>query len=290
MVKNGQHRVSSKTVPKVLFLRREGSASGVDVIDLEELHTRRMDHSILRAHRIEFHILLLVTGGRGWHMVDFVRYPVGRGCLVHIAPGQVHLFDGEDDLAGFLVLFQPEVRGLEVSHLNWPPSMTLETEDFHLLESLIQVMFELSARQLSASPDRLRWRMLPVVLELTGSAVERHLVREGPERSSEFEAFDALLNENFARHRNLSWYADELGASEKTLSRWCRRVVGSNAKLHIDRRVTLEAKRLLVHTHQTVESIGNRLGFSESTNFVKFFKRIEGVTPLSFRDSFDLPA
>ena len=63
---------------------------------------------------------------------------------------------------------------------------------------------------------------------------------------------------------------------------------GINAKAHIDRRVALEAKRLLVHTNHSVESIAARLGFSESTNFVKFFKRVESLTPSSFRRTFEL--
>ncbi|MEL7362149.1 MAG: helix-turn-helix domain-containing protein, partial [Bacteroidota bacterium] len=48
-------------------------------------------------------------------------------------------------------------------------------------------------------------------------------------------------------------------------------------------RVGLEARRLLATTSDTVEAIGFRLGFSEATNFVKFFKRVVGITPEAFR-------
>ena len=123
-------------VPEVPFARREGSAFGVEVLDLEELRLRELNHSIFRPHRIEFHILVLVTGGRGWHMVDFVRHPLHRGALVHIAPGQVQRYDGENDVAGFLVLFQPEVCGIEAPHVRWPPCLRPAITDFELLESL----------------------------------------------------------------------------------------------------------------------------------------------------------
>ena len=260
------------------------------MIDLVELRGRKMDHSIFRPHRIEFHILVLATGGRGWHMVDFVRHPIDRGAVVHIAPGQVQLYDGENDVTGFLVLFQPEVCGIEVSHSHWPPCFRGTIEDFELLESLARLMLDLKTRELSTAPDRVAWRLLSAVVELCDGIVIRHLDRDGVPHSVEFAAFDALLEKGFAQHRELSWYARELGYSQKTLTRWCRRVVGINAKAHIDRRVVLEAKRLLVHTDHSVESIGTRLGFSESTNFVKFFKRVESMTPSAFRDSYDLPA
>lgn len=58
-----------------------------------------------------------------------------------------------------------------------------------------------------------------------------------------------------------------------------------NARTRIDRRIVLEAKRLLIHADYSVESISTRLGFSESTNFVKFFKHIEGETHTIFCSS-----
>ena len=277
---------AANTLPEVEFARRDGSAFGVEVIALEELHQREMDHSIFRPHRIDFHILLLVTRGRGWHMVDFERHRVAPGTMAHTAPGQVQSYDRENKLAGYLVLFQPEVCGLEAPKLRWPPAFRTAPADFQLLESLARLMFDLKTSDTSASPDRVAWQMLPALLEVCEGAVSQYIARHTPIHSVEFEAFDALVNENFARHRALSWYARMLGHSEKTLYRWCQRVVGRSAKAHIDRRVTLEAKRLLVHTELAIESIAGRLGFSEATNFVKFFKRVERVTPTGFRDSY----
>ena len=58
---------------------------------------------------------------------------------------------------------------------------------------------------------------------------------------------------------------------------------GQSAKALIDARVVLEAKRLLVHTDLSSAAIGHRLGFSEATNFTKFFAREAGVSPGAFR-------
>ena len=61
---------------------------------------------------------------------------------------------------------------------------------------------------------------------------------------------------------------------------------GRTAKEMIDERVALEAKRLLAHTCSSLAEIGCQLGFSEATNFVKFFKRTAGMTPSTFRSRF----
>jgi AraC-like DNA-binding protein len=80
-------------------------------------------------------------------------------------------------------------------------------------------------------------------------------------------------------------YAQRLGYSESTLSRACVAVAGRTAKEEIDARIALEAKRLLVHSPAPAANIGHQLGFSEPTNFLKFFRRTVGSTPLEFRQA-----
>jgi AraC-like DNA-binding protein len=46
--------------------------------------------------------------------------------------------------------------------------------------------------------------------------------------------------------------------------------------------VLLETKRLLVHGHLTVAGIAEALGFAEPTHLVRFFRRLEGVTPAAY--------
>jgi AraC-like DNA-binding protein len=76
-----------------------------------------------------------------------------------------------------------------------------------------------------------------------------------------------------------------LRVSTSTLTRACKDVLGHSAKEEVDRRVALEAQRLLVHSTSTSVAIGELLGFSEPTNFVKFFRRRVGTTPEAFRQA-----
>lgn len=77
--------------------------------------------------------------------------------------------------------------------------------------------------------------------------------------------------------------ARSLRVSSSTVSRTCKDVLGHSAKEVVDRRVALEAQRLLVHSSSTPVAIGELLGFSEPTNFLKFFRRRVGVTLEAFR-------
>jgi AraC-like DNA-binding protein len=87
----------------------------------------------------------------------------------------------------------------------------------------------------------------------------------------------------FATERSGHGYAVRLGYSARTLTRACRAATGRSAKELIDARVALEAQRLLAHTDLPVAAIGRSLGFSEPTNFGKFFAREVGETPGAFR-------
>lgn len=98
-----------------------------------------------------------------------------------------------------------------------------------------------------------------------------------------FRRFQGELERSFASSRTAAQYSAELGYSLKTLNRACQAATGSTAKDLIDDRVLLEAKRLLAHTDVPASTIAARLGFSEATNFGKFFTLNAGSTPSEFR-------
>ena len=81
----------------------------------------------------------------------------------------------------------------------------------------------------------------------------------------------------------MAYYAQRLGYTTRTLARATADAAGVSPKIFIDARVLLEAKRLLVHTDLSVGRIAIHLGFSEPTNFTKFFCRHAGVSPEAFR-------
>jgi AraC-like DNA-binding protein len=98
-----------------------------------------------------------------------------------------------------------------------------------------------------------------------------------------FRRFKKAVDTNFSRWHQVCDYARALDSSEKDLSRATLSITGMSAKRFIVDRICLEAKRLLAYTELPISEIGNRLGFDEATNFVKFFRRETGSTPGIFR-------
>jgi len=63
-----------------------------------------------------------------------------------------------------------------------------------------------------------------------------------------------------------------------------KKQTGKSPSQLIADRVILEAKRLLVHTTDSVKEIAYLLNFNEATYFYRFFKKYTGQTPEHFRD------
>lgn len=79
-------------------------------------------------------------------------------------------------------------------------------------------------------------------------------------------------------------YARTLGYSGRTLSRATLAGAGLNAKEFVDRRVVLEAKRLLAHGDRTAAQISDQLGFVNPSQFSKYFLHRTGQSPIEFRN------
>ncbi|MFD8010766.1 helix-turn-helix transcriptional regulator [Streptomyces sp. NPDC058955] len=95
--------------------------------------------------------------------------------------------------------------------------------------------------------------------------------------------FRRAVESDFAHARDVGHYAQALGYAPRTLTRASLAAAGVGAKDCIDRRVILEAKRLLAHDDAPVVSIAARLGFPDPSNFTKYFTQRTGTTPAAFR-------
>ena len=91
------------------------------------------------------------------------------------------------------------------------------------------------------------------------------------------------MDRRFTVTRQVDDYAKALGCSVRTLTRASLATTGRTAKQLVDDRVALEAKRLLAESDLPVAEIGQRLGFTEPTNFGRFFARTVGSSPGQFR-------
>ncbi|MGW0946599.1 AraC family transcriptional regulator [Streptomyces sp. NPDC002623] len=278
---------------------------GLEVLGFADLRDRLPGSEFNRVHRLDFHHLTLVHGGEGTAMVDFVDIPCGPGTLLHIRPGQVQRLATEPDgrpaaLDATVVLFTPEFpprlpSTAPVTDDPFGPARRQLAPDDHarLRHALTDLATEYAdAQDPETDKELLRLLLAALLLRIARLPEPEDTPRTGPGTGTgtgtgtePYRLFRHELERSYAVLRQAHDYAARLGYSLKTLNRACQRATGHTAKQLIDARVTLEAKRLLAHTDLPVAAISHRLGFTEPTNFSKFFTRATDRTPGTFRDT-----
>ncbi|SDP36858.1 helix-turn-helix domain-containing protein [Lentzea jiangxiensis] len=273
MVRSGQ-------VAQFGFSNPDRGKLGLEALDLAALRRRLTAETLTKVHRTDFHQLFLVTSGTGGTMVDFVDHPCSPGTLLHVSPGRVlRLPSGE--LEASVVLFTPAFPASAPSAFG-PVRRSVPRAEMAVFTRAAQDLRQEYRRNLLTNEPV---DLLRVLLGAFLLRVARLPTGDDPARlDPRFERFQHELERSFATTRNAAEYAARIGYSPRSLNRICLAATGQSAKALIDARVALEAKRLLVHTDLSSAAIGHRLGFSEATNFTKFFIRETGTSPGAFRE------
>lgn len=282
------------SIADVSFRNPRHPVVGIHTLRLKDLYRRHGAAEHNARHRVPVHLLALVTAGRASFSVDFETYPCRPGGLLWVRPGQFVGFP-PPGVDATLVLFEPEfpydaaapsgtraiTAGPTLSGTYWQPAgedsdaivdgvSQLEI-DYTRIVAGEEIPLEVLRHQLAALLLRLG-RLEPEGGPGQAAADSEILIR-----------FRRQIDQRFAQTRLVEEYAGDLRCSVRTLTRASLAATGRTAKQLVDDRVALEAKRLLAESDLPVAEVGARLGFTEPTNFGRFFARTVGISPGQFR-------
>ncbi|MEU9211387.1 helix-turn-helix transcriptional regulator [Streptomyces sp. NPDC048415] len=290
MVKN--RHTAGQAIPEVAFAAPVGTPVGLEVITLADLRARaRARGTDLGApQRPGFHHVLTLTSGALRQTVDFAGYVLEPGSWLWVRPGQVLQWGPLEEAEGTLIVFErdfPDAATVGAARLDDPHARVLHTPATEDAEALWVATAHLE-REFRARGRLPLDTHIAVVRHLLDALILRvaHLEASGSraaEPGETFLRFREAVERDFARTRRVDDYAAALGYSARTLSRAALDSAGVGAKEFIDRRVVLEAKRLLAHTDHAAARIAAQLGFSSATNFAKYFHQRAGQAPIAFR-------
>ncbi|MFF5308525.1 helix-turn-helix transcriptional regulator [Streptomyces massasporeus] len=254
--------------------------------------TWHADAPLERVHRIDFHVVMLFGAGPVRHMVDFTEYEATAGDLLWIRPGQVHRFSRSSEYRGTVLTMQPgflprsTVEATGLYRYDLPPLLRPDAAQLAGLEAalaqLLREYEDTATLPLSLHTAVLRHTLTAFLLRLAHLAASAaQALRQRSD--STFTLFRDAVERDFATNHSVSAYADALGYSRRTLVRAVRAATGETPKAFIDKRVVLEAKRLLAHTELPIGRVGVAVGFPDAANFSKFFHQHTDQTPAAFR-------
>lgn len=282
---------------------------GYPVYDITGLATYQSDFLvgpfapyIVRHHKLHvphghtFYHLVYFTKGSGYHTIDFDRFEVRPFQLYAMAPGQIHRWNFEGDVDGYVLNFSTQFfqsfllrsdyieefaffQGqAQQSVLDIPASMRPR------VTALFEEMIPLAAGIGMLTGDKLRVLMLQLFLEL---ADLHKPARPSPLSYNAvlLRNFKKLIEKHYSELRLPKDYAALLYITPNHLNAICTDLLGQSAGTVIRDRVILEAKRLLVNPEFSVAAIADVLNFKDNSYFSKFFKKYTGTTHEAFRSA-----
>lgn len=246
-------------------------------------------------HRHSFYHILLFTKGKGTHTIDFEQFPVTKGQIYFMIPGQVHSwqFEGETDgyvlncSEHFLTSFLKNDRYVEqfpfldgiapnaVLQLNNPALDEVK----HLMQ---QIQKEVTQKQPFAM-DMIKMNLLQLFIAVSRNTGGQQVVQAQQHNAVTLRNFRKLVEQHFATLKLPKEYAAMLYITPNHLNALCKDQLGKQAGEIIRDRILLEAKRLLVNMDMQIASIAYELNFTDNSYFTKFFKKLTNITPEQFR-------
>lgn len=243
-----------------------------------------------KPHKVSFYQLVWVNDGVAKHRVDFQYIPVKKNEILVISPGQICEFDTSSIYTGKMILFTDSffsVSELDTIFLYTSQIFSLVKQNsvIQICPTLMENLITLLEEEMKNTADRFQSGISQSILRIILFEAERKLntIRTDNIPSVAREFFYAV-EKSFKTNKKLEYYTDLLSIGEKTLSKEIKQLTGETPKMYIDRRVILEAKRLLSYSNLSVKEIGFSLGYDEPANFNNFFRKHVQQTPIQFRN------
>ncbi|MET7259294.1 AraC family transcriptional regulator [Dyadobacter fermentans] len=253
--------------------------------------------SLVFPHRHSFYHLVLFTEGSGRHTIDFHHFQARPYQIYFMIPGQVHTWDFEGDMEGYVVnfsdsffksfLLQPEYLD-SFSFFDQDSSNNVLTLSESVRANVCRLFEELlnqNARASAWRDDMVRVLLLQIfmIIEQSDSVDRKKHAEKG--KNATVRNFIRLIDKHYDRLRLPGQYAEMLNVTPNHLNALCKEHVGMQAGELIRNRIVLEAKRLLINLDLTVSEIAYKLNFNDNSYFTKFFRKETGMTPEDFRKS-----
>ena len=102
-----------------------------------------------------------------------------------------------------------------------------------------------------------------------------------------FLHFQTLIENEFIAQPAISEVAKTLALSDTSLYQLVKEWAGVSPKEYLNRRVVLEAQRLLIYSNLSVKELAVRLGFADENYLSRFFRKQTGQSITDFLVKFN---
>lgn len=251
--------------------------------------------SILPNHpyRSPLIVALYCTSGNAKGRINAKSYQLQKGGFMIVLPGQfTEMINLSDDFsATYIIMSNSFAESLGIGNtfslsntVASSPYILLEDRAVEALEGYLSMCKNTILEE--HNPNRLEIIRLLTRAFFLGLGYFIHKVEQSSNRRCDevTKDFLTLVEQHYIEHRELSFYAEKLNLTGKHLSRAVKKASGKSATEWIEKYVILDAIEQLLYSTSTIKEIAYELNFPSQSCFGKYFYRITGVSPATYRE------
>lgn len=263
------------------------------------IHLKNNDDIIHTPHKHDFFLCVIFTSGTGTHTIDFNDYSIHPGSIFFLRPGQTHHWEFETPPQGYIFFHTESFYDFHLSNHNLaqypfyfsrsnPQYLNLKVSEL----ATIAIQFKRINTEFHEDLEFKRQQIASLITSLYIDLSRLYTNYDKFKVISSSTYLDILekLEQNVERHfkveKSPSFYASKLNITSKHLNRVTRTTINKTTTDIITERLILEAKRLIVHSHRSLNDISISIGYKDYAYFSKVFKQKTNLTPLAFRNKY----
>ncbi len=289
-----------KTIP-ILNIQQFEEIQPLDDFYSNDLksHLHKNSSLVYKPHKHNFYLCILFTEGSGIHEIDFNAYTVKPGSVFFLKPGQTHSWKFDSPPKGYLFFHTQDFYELSFSNrlLHQFPFYFSQknTPSLELTETKTSEMYykfkELNTEYYQKLPYK-EIKITSLINTIYIDLARCYIDSKPKEIATSLRYIETLrslekeIESSYLHEKSANYYANKLNISSKHLNRIVKTTVGKTTTELISERVLLEAKRLIVHSKNSLSSISEILGFEDYAYFSKVFKSKTKITPLAFKKKY----
>ena len=275
-------------------------------------------NSVIRAEYDDFHVFRFSEAGdslvarMGPFRKTYCHFALGRVLSAHVGvfdthsitekyslvvylPGQIIQWEKTGDWDGYLINVKEGFLNLgSISHLTesfgflhrmQPLVQKLKKTDYQVLSNLFELML-LEQQEMNEENILVIRNLMQVMIVYINRIVTQNKSNANfaeLQHQKIATRFKSLVYQHYIKDKTVAFYASLMGITPAYLGQSVKKVYHTSPKDIINEIIFLHAKTILSSTDTSIKELAWSLNFDDYSHFVKFFKKMSGLTPAEFR-------
>lgn len=165
------------------------------------------------------------------------------------------------------------------------PIISLNESEQHKFNTLHDVFLDELETTDTIQAEMLRMLLSRFIIKTTRLLKTNTIGESTPKGKNDIlRQYNLLVETYYKKEHSVTFYADQLNKSPKTLSNSFAKYSKSPLKIIHDR-IVLETKRQLLYTDKSSKEIAYDIGFDDASHLSRLFKKHTSITPSEFKKS-----